>query len=134
MPRVTTGVDTALAELRARLEAHRAELLSALHLESDALATPTEERGEDLSASQHPADVAGDLVDRESLLSLGRLHRRELEQVERALTRMRHGTYGWCADCRGEIPLERLRAFPQAEHCVTCARQTAHASLRARRR
>jgi len=38
-----------------------------------------------------------------------------LLQVNNALERIKKGTYGMCARCGKEIPLERLRANPSAE-------------------
>jgi RNA polymerase-binding transcription factor DksA len=44
----------------------------------------------------------------------------ELEKIEKALTAMEAGTYGFCANCQKEIPVERLRAYPQADACLDC--------------
>jgi len=44
----------------------------------------------------------------------------ELEKIEKALAAMDTGTYGFCANCQKEIPLERLRAYPQADSCLDC--------------
>ena len=44
----------------------------------------------------------------------------ELEKVEKALASMDKGTYGICRNCQKEIPLERLRAYPQADTCIDC--------------
>jgi len=84
------------------------------------MATPAEDRGEDLTPSQHPADVASDLLLRQSMLGAERFYRRDLEQVEAALERLGEGTYGSCVDCGREIPLERLAALPHAARCVAC--------------
>jgi RNA polymerase-binding protein DksA len=44
----------------------------------------------------------------------------ELEKIEKALAAMENGAYGTCANCQKEIPLERLRAYPQADICLDC--------------
>ena len=44
----------------------------------------------------------------------------ELEKIEKALAAMDAGTYGFCANCQKEIPVERLRAYPQADTCLDC--------------
>jgi DnaK suppressor protein len=44
----------------------------------------------------------------------------ELKKVEAALLAMEKGTYGFCENCKKEIPLERLRAYPQADTCLDC--------------
>lgn len=46
---------------------------------------------------------------------------RELREVQDALGRILHGTYGACADCGGEIPWGRLLASPSATRCASCA-------------
>lgn len=44
----------------------------------------------------------------------------ELKKVEDALSAMEKGSYGLCLNCGKEIPLERLRAYPQAGSCLDC--------------
>jgi phosphoserine phosphatase RsbU/P len=43
-----------------------------------------------------------------------------LEQVDRALERADHGSYGICEVCDGTLEPERLFADPLAEVCLTC--------------
>ena len=45
---------------------------------------------------------------------------RELDQVERALERLREGRYGVCECCGRRISLARLQAVPHATMCVKC--------------
>ena len=45
---------------------------------------------------------------------------RELDQVERALGRLREGCYGMCECCGRMISLARLRAIPHATMCTKC--------------
>ena len=54
---------------------------------------------------------------------LARLDDREQEvfdDIEAALERLRSGTFGVCEECRGQIPMPRLRAIPTARRCLTC--------------
>jgi DnaK suppressor protein len=44
----------------------------------------------------------------------------ELEKIEKALKAMENGTYGFCANCQKAIPIDRLRAYPQADTCLDC--------------
>jgi len=44
----------------------------------------------------------------------------ELKKVKAALSAMEKGTNGFCENCQKEIPLERLRAYPQADTCLDC--------------
>ena len=43
-----------------------------------------------------------------------------IEEIERALERLRQGAYGICEDCRRPIPKRRLAARPFAVLCVHC--------------
>ena len=56
----------------------------------------------------------------ESNLAVDESMKTELEKIEKALAAIEAGTYGICSNCQKEIPLERLRAYPQAEHCLGC--------------
>jgi DnaK suppressor protein len=42
----------------------------------------------------------------------------ELREVREALARMEAGTYGFCIECGGLIPVERLRSIPWARYDV----------------
>lgn len=56
-----------------------------------------------------------------TLSSLMESQRRELMQIDAALTRIDQGAFGECMDCGIEIPLERLAALPFAIRCEECA-------------
>jgi hypothetical protein len=49
--------------------------------------------------------------------------RRELAEIEAALTRIQEGSYGRCLSCGGPMGLQRLRAIPEARFCVACSGQ-----------
>jgi len=49
-----------------------------------------------------------------------------LREIEDALARVAAGRYGYCADCGGRIPLQRLRALPATRTCVECSRRRGH--------
>jgi RNA polymerase-binding transcription factor DksA len=44
----------------------------------------------------------------------------EMEDVEAALRRLDHGTYGDCLACGESIPLQRLLVQPAARRCAAC--------------
>ena len=56
----------------------------------------------------------------ESNLAVDESIKAELEKIDEALLRIEKGTYGACSNCRKEIPLERLQAYPQADTCLDC--------------
>ena len=59
------------------------------------------------------------------LLLIDRAEQR-LSEVEQALARVDVGTYGYCTVCGRGIPLERLRALPDASSCVAGSGRSSH--------
>lgn len=57
-------------------------------------------------------------------LSLGDRLVSDLKEVERALEKIKNGTYGICEICQKPIDEERLRAFPTARWCLACKTKT----------
>jgi RNA polymerase-binding protein DksA len=72
------------------------------------------------SAPVHLADVASGMVDAD--VEVLHTERGILEQINDALGRLDHGTYGVCENCGTPINEERLKALPYAATCVRCAR------------
>lgn len=110
-------------DARSRLEVERSGLLATIAREETELATPLDDKGEDLTASQHPADVASDLSYREFAVLTELTLREAVAQVDDALARIAHGTYGICVECGRAIDAERLAARPQAARCIDCQRR-----------
>ena len=48
---------------------------------------------------------------------------RELRDIDDALARIEQGRFGHCARCGGAIGRHRLRAIPEARHCMACSAQ-----------
>src|SRR5438445_5975397 len=69
------------------------------------------------------ADVAFETGSDEMSSQLAAIDARELNQIERALARMKQGTYGLCEVCQIKIPVARLNALPYSTTCVKCARE-----------
>src|SRR4051794_7673214 len=69
------------------------------------------------------ADMAFDAGSDEVTSQLAELESRELSQIERALTRLKQGTYGLCEGCQKKIPVARLNALPFSTTCVSCQRE-----------
>lgn len=47
--------------------------------------------------------------------------RRELAEIDAALSRISEGRYGRCQSCGGPMGLQRLRALPEARYCIGCS-------------
>jgi len=71
-----------------------------------------------------PGDPSARWCDYEGALEpRSELVRRELAEIEAALTRIQEGSYGCCQSCGGPMGLQRLRAIPEARYCVACSGQ-----------
>jgi RNA polymerase-binding protein DksA len=71
----------------------------------------------------HMADIGTENYDQEFTLGLIENEQGTLEQVNEALARLDHGTFGRCEECGEPIAKPRLQALPYTRHCIQCARQ-----------
>lgn len=55
-----------------------------------------------------------------ALTALDEQSRREVEEIQAALSRIEAGTYGTCEVCGEAISPERLEALPMARRCIDC--------------
>lgn len=74
-------------------------------------------------ATGDSADAAFEAGSEEMASQLAELDSRELSQIERALARLKQGTYGLCEVCAAKIPVGRLNALPYSTLCITCQRE-----------
>ena len=72
------------------------------------------------SVDQHQADDASELFEREKNMTVLRTLEINVQQIDDALTKFDAGTYGVCERCGKPIPEKRLRALPEATHCIEC--------------
>lgn len=68
------------------------------------------------------ADAAFDTGSEAVASQLAELEARELNQIDRALARMKQGSYGLCEMCQIKIPVARLNVLPYSTTCVRCQR------------
>jgi DnaK suppressor protein len=69
------------------------------------------------------ADAAFESGSDEMASQLAALDARELAQIERALTKLKQGTYGVCEGCGSKIGVTRLNALPYTAYCIDCQRE-----------
>jgi DnaK suppressor protein len=69
------------------------------------------------------ADAAFESGSDEMASQLAEIDARELSQIERALFRLKQGTYGVCEGCQSKIPVGRLNALPYTTVCIDCQRE-----------
>src|ERR671910_205769 len=75
------------------------------------------------SGTGDTADVAFESGSDEMASQLAEFDTRELTQIERALVRLKQGTYGLCEACQKKIPIGRLNALPYTTMCIECQRE-----------
>lgn len=92
-----------IRELRAEVERARGESYGAV---AGAVTDSADEAVADLLSDLDSAEISRDV--------------REVRELEAAQARLAAGTYGQCADCRADIPFERLLVSPSATRCVAC--------------
>jgi DnaK suppressor protein len=108
----------ALLRLHKTLAARRAEILKKLQEDLENLRN---HQGADSTGDT--ADVAFEAGSDEMASHLAELDSRELTQIERALIRLKQGTYGLCEGCQDKIPIGRLNALPYSTLCIECQRE-----------
>src|SRR3954447_1495591 len=108
----------ALLRLHKSLLDRRAELMKRLGIEIRDL-------GNSRMSNQtgDSADAAFDAGSNEISSQLAEIEARELNQVQRALARLKQGSYGSCEVCGVKIPVARLNALPYSTMCITCQRE-----------
>ena len=80
--------------------------------------------------SNHPQFNSDDNLDLENetgeveayvnRLPLEQNFEKRLEAIDRALERIKEGTYGICVNCGKPIPEKRLQIMPEADRCLDC--------------
>jgi len=108
----------ALIRLHKSLLARRSDLRNKL---ADELSNMRNFRAGDNTGDS--ADVAFETGSDEMSSQLAAIDARELNQIERALARLKQGTYGLCEGCQTKIPVARLNALPYSTCCVECQRE-----------
>jgi DnaK suppressor protein len=66
------------------------------------------------------ADYASVAVETDIDAAIMEQQRKELNEIELALDKIREGSYGICEMCEDDISIERLRVKNFARFCITC--------------
>ena len=111
-----------LAEFKKIILKRKEEILDDIkHISEDTLKKSPKEASGDISGyTFHMADVATDTYDREFSMGIASNDRKFLYELDDALKKIEEGTFGVCEDCKSLISKTRLKAVPQARHCVKC--------------
>jgi RNA polymerase-binding transcription factor len=110
----------ALAEMTEALLAERARLAHEISdLERESSVTQSETTGEN-AYRDHMADQGTATFGKEMDMTLEGNARELYEAVLAALARIEAGSFGTCVRCGEDIPVDRLRAMPAAQLCISC--------------
>ena len=103
-----------LEAFKKRLETRQQELRR--------MVSRTEQDGRrvDEDSAQDIADRAASSYTKEFLFHQSNNDRQLLQMVEKALSRIREGSFGECISCGKEINPKRLEAVPWTRHCIEC--------------
>ena len=72
------------------------------------------------SGSSNLETAADEVEEYISLLPLEYALELKLKNVNSALNKIKNGKYGICEKCGKEIPIERLKIYPEANFCLKC--------------
>jgi DnaK suppressor protein len=121
-PRKATKTKMTAAELkkfRELLLTERRKIVASVgQMEDEALKATDQDFSVD-----HMADYGTDNYEQELTLGLLESEAKKLRGIDRALERIREGTFGLCEACSSPIRKVRLKAIPHAAHCIDCARK-----------
>lgn len=74
----------------------------------------------DWTVSSEPGSEALEYEGHERITLVKASLAKGLDQVKRAISRLRRGSYGKCENCSAKIDEKRLEAFPEATLCLKC--------------
>ena len=98
-------------------------------MQDEALDRP--DHGGDSKSPTHLAELGTEAYEQDFALRQVENEQEVLEEIDEALQRVDHGTYGLCMACQEQrktpatsmIPKARLRVIPYARNCVDCERK-----------
>ena len=110
------------------VDGHRERLEAERRLALERLATLTRDFDSVVAASldtnaddEHDPEGTTIAFERSQIGALVTQVRRHVAEVDAALVRLDHGTYGVCEGCGGSVGAARLEALPAARTCIACA-------------
>lgn len=109
-------------EARANLLAKRDDALQRLSGLDVSFADIVEGAKDSNLDDEHDPEGTTIAVSRAQVSSLAADTRQHLDDIDKALTRVRDGTYGVCQQCGEAISIARLEALPATTTCISCAR------------
>lgn len=114
-----------LEYFKRKLLEDKKEVLKAIdHEEDNGLHSSLQDYYSELSVyDNHPADIASETFEMEMQFNLEENEKRHLEEINNAIEKIEHGTYGVCDKCGNSIEIERLDVIPYAAICANCSEE-----------
>lgn len=78
---------------------------------------------EDRALIVEPGTDASALFGHEKTVVLENQLKSELKEIEKALDKIKKGTYGVCENCGNQIDFKRLEVKPSAIYCLKCEKE-----------
>ena len=78
---------------------------------------------QDRSIIVEPGTDAAQLFGHEQAVILEQKLKKDLKEIEMALSKIKKGTYGICERCGKKIDFARLEVKPQAIYCLKCEKE-----------
>jgi RNA polymerase-binding protein DksA len=111
-----------LAHYREQIAAERLRILANVDALREEFSGSMTDESEENGLETHIGDQGTATFLRERDISLEAHEEQLLADIDLALGRIAHGTYGVCINCGTDIPEERLDALPWAIRCIDCQR------------
>ena len=108
-----------IGKLKERVEAQRDAILSKIKRlkRDDPFST------NDRAIIVEPGTDAAELFSHEQVAVLESRLKVDLAEIEKAITKIKKGTYGICENCNQAIELARLEVKPAAIYCLKCEKK-----------
>lgn len=106
---------------RSMLVAERGRTVDLIESLAARLAAVLEATADEAADDEHDPEGSTLAVERGHLVAQLERSRVRLAEIDEALERVGHGSYGLCETCGQQIDSERLEVLPAARQCVRCA-------------
>lgn len=77
----------------------------------------------DFGSSQSTDEEAFEVATYDSALPVEYALELRLADINKALEKIKNGTYGQCENCAGKMDVRRLEAMPEARLCLNCSQK-----------
>ena len=113
-PKTLSELKDALLAEKAELESNLSRIAKPVDAKTGDYATTFDEVGNDREDNTTEVEEYTDNLPVELTLE------KKLQDTLLALSKIEKGEYGICDNCHQEIAIERLKANPSAQTCITC--------------